>query len=107
MNSRFKGTLTVKEIAEWIGKSEVFVRKSIENGSLEIGAYTRGDRGSYYISPKLAWERLGYRRDETSIDHGSDDSDKRIDQSGSSREVLGNSLLSDRHNSEWNLHDRE
>lgn len=64
MSLSYKGTLTVKEIAEWIDKSEIFVRKAIENGSLDIGAYTRDERGSYYISPKLAWERLGYRRDE-------------------------------------------
>ena len=61
----YEGTLTVKEISAWIHRSEIFVRKAMENGSLDIGAYTReGSKGAYYISPKLAWERLGYRREE-------------------------------------------
>ena len=65
----YKGTLTIREIAEFIGKSEVFVRGSLENGSLGIGAYDRkGGRANYYISPKLAYERLGYVRDEKNID---------------------------------------
>ena len=80
----YKGTLSVKEISDWIGRSEVFVRKSIENGSLGIGAYTReGSKGAYYISPKLAWERLGYRRDEEGNADGSLYSIEYIDQGGS------------------------
>ena len=64
----YRGSLTIREIANFIGKSEVFVRKSIENGSLGIGAYDReGSRANYYISPKLAYERLGYRRNEENI----------------------------------------
>ena len=67
---RYDGTLTVGEIAEWIDRSPTFVRKAIKNGSLAIGAYTEeGSRSTFYISPKLAWERLGYRRDEE-IDSG-------------------------------------
>ena len=60
---------TVSEIAEYMGKSEVFVRKSIENGSLPIGCYVRqGTKGSYYISPKRAWVWLGYVRNEENTD---------------------------------------
>lgn len=52
-----------------MGKSETFVRKSIENGSLPIGCYVRqGTRGSYYISPKRSWVWLGYIRDEENTD---------------------------------------
>lgn len=59
------GTLSVEEIANFIGKSPMFVRRSIENGSLPIGAYDReGKRGNYYISPKRAYEYIGYKRDE-------------------------------------------
>ena len=64
-----KGSLSVKEIAEFIGKSEVFVRASIENGSLPIGSYDRkGKRANYFISPKRAYEWLGYIRHEENTD---------------------------------------
>lgn len=109
MNSRstwHRGTLTVKEIADWIDRSEIFVRKSIENGSLAIGAYTRqGSRGTYYISPKLAWERLGYRRDEESDYNNDPVTDHECFGSDGCREGLGNGLLSDRDNSEWHDND--
>lgn len=66
---RYDGSLSVKEIADWIDRSESFVRGAMENGSLAIGGYVRnGSRGAYYISPKLAWERLGYRRNEEDTD---------------------------------------
>ena len=82
---RYDGTLTVGEIAEWIDRSPTFVRKAIKNGSLAIGAYTEeGSRSTFYISPKLAWERLGYRRDEKDHDDGSAYSIEYINQSGSS-----------------------
>jgi len=56
-------SLSVKEIADFMGRSEVFVRGAIENGSLPIGCYTRnGSKGSYYISPKRAKEYLGYEK---------------------------------------------
>lgn len=59
----YAGTLSVEEIAHFMNKSPMFVRRSIENGSLPIGAYDRqGSRGSYYISPKRAEEYLGYVR---------------------------------------------
>ena len=81
---RFDGSLTVKEIADWTGRSEVFIRKSIENGSLGIGAYMRENKNaSYYISPKLAWERLGYRRDEENSDTHAAYSVEYVNQSGS------------------------
>lgn len=70
---RFDGTLSVEEIAAWIHRSPTFVRKAMKNGSLDIGAFTEeGSRSTFYISPKLAWERLGYRRDETNDDYSAD-----------------------------------
>jgi len=81
---RFDGTLKVEEIAAWIDRSPTFVRKAMKNGSLDIGAYTEeGSRSTFYISPKLAWERLGYRRDEESPGDGSAYSIEYINQSGS------------------------
>ena len=81
---RYDGSLTVGEIANFIDRSPTFVRNAIKNGSLDIGAYTeKGSRSTFYISPKLAWERLGYRRDEKDLGDGSAHSDEYIDQSGS------------------------
>lgn len=66
----YEGSLSVKEIAKFIGKSEVFVRKSIENGSLPIGSFNReGKKASYYISPKRAAEWIGYIRTDEKIDN--------------------------------------
>ena len=66
----YKGSLSVSEVAKFMGKSEIFVRKSIENGSLPIGSYDReGKRANYYISPKRAAEWLGYVRDEKADDN--------------------------------------
>lgn len=63
--SDWSGTLTIQEVARFMGRSEFFVRKSIENGSLPIGCFTReGKKAGYYISPKRAYEWLGYMRDE-------------------------------------------
>jgi len=59
------GSLSVEEVAEFMGKSKLFVRRSIENGTLPIGCYTKeGNRTSYYISPKRVYEYMGYKRDE-------------------------------------------
>lgn len=70
----FEGSLTIKELAHFMDKSEVFVRKSIENGSLPIGSYTReGKKSSYYISPKRAYEWLGYMRNEEENNYRIDD----------------------------------
>ena len=94
----YRGTLTIREIANFIGKSEVFVRRSIENGSLDIGAYDReGKRANYYISPKLAYERLGYKRDEENLgDYSADSSDYLYGSQGRCAEGMGNSLLNNR-----------
>lgn len=63
--ARWQGSIEVEEIARWMQKSPTFVRKSIENGSLPIGSYNKnGNRGSYYISPKRAYEYIGYIREE-------------------------------------------
>lgn len=70
----YKGTLSIEEVAAFMGKSKLFVRRSIENGSLPIGAYTKeGKVGSYYISPKRAYEYMGYKRDEESTNDSTDD----------------------------------
>lgn len=90
----YRGTLTIREIAGFIGKSEVFVRKSIENGSLPIGSYTReGKKASYFISPKRAEEWLGYKREENTNDDSSDAFDYFINGQSRSQDRLGNSLL--------------
>ena len=66
---KWNGTLTIQEVAEFMGKSVYFVRRSIENGSLPIGCYTReGEKAGYYISPKRAYEWLGYEREEITCD---------------------------------------
>ena len=104
----YQGTLTVKEIANWIDRSEVFVRRSIENGSLPIGAYTReGSKGAYYISPKRAWEYLGYKRDEENTDNHSTPLHDECNGSESSHKGMGNSLLLDRQDSIGNIHHSE
>lgn len=96
----YEGSLTVIEIAAWIHKSPHFVRKGIENGSLGIGGYVKeGSKGSYYISPKLAWERLGYRRNEENTDCNSTPLHDGCNNDRSSYEMLGNGILQDRHNS--------
>lgn len=70
----YNGSLTIDELATFMGKSKLFVRKSIENGSLPVGAYTKeGKKSSYYISPKRAYEYLGYKRDEESNDFNNAD----------------------------------
>lgn len=101
---RYDGSLTVKEIAGWIHRSEVFVRRALENGSLGIGAYNReGKNGSYYISPKLAWERLGYRRDEENTDSNSTPLHDECNRCKGCNEMLGNGILQDRHYSIGNM----
>jgi len=66
---RWQGSIDVEDIAKWMSKSPTFVRKSIENGSLPIGCYNKnGNRGSYYISPKRAYEYIGYIREEDKRD---------------------------------------
>lgn len=100
---RYDGTLTVEEIAAFTHKKPTFIRKAIENGSLPIGSYNReGSRASYYISPKRAYEWIGYKREE-SIDNNTPTPGDGDIRSNGSREGLGNSLLLDRHNSEWNM----
>lgn len=66
-----RGSLSVEEVASFMGKSKEFVRQAIENGSLPIGCYSRtGKKSSYYISPKRAEEWMGYKRDEENINNG-------------------------------------
>lgn len=60
----YSGSLTVGEIAKFMNKPDLFVREAIKNGSLPIGAYTMNKQASFYISPKRAYEYLGYRREK-------------------------------------------
>lgn len=70
-----RGSLTIDEVATYMGKSKLFVRKAIENGSLPIGCYTKnGNKASYYISPIRAYQWMGYKRDEESINDDTDGS---------------------------------
>ena len=101
-----EGSLTVEEIAAFTHKKPTFIRRAIENGSLPIGSYNReGSRASYYISPKRAYEWIGYRREENIDSNTSAPGDGDIGSYGS-RESMGNSLLLDRHNSEWDMDNR-
>ena len=66
----YDGSLSIEEVATFMNKSKLFVRKSIENGTLPIGCYVKeGNRTSFYISPKRAFEYMGYKRDEESINN--------------------------------------
>lgn len=54
--------ITVKRAAQLLGKSELFVRECIKNGSLPIGTATQlpgSSRWAFSISPKLLADYLG------------------------------------------------
>ena len=59
-----KGSPTIKDVAEIIGKDQTFVREGIEQGWLPIGickpAAKCGGRREFYISPRKLWEVTGY-----------------------------------------------
>lgn len=55
------GNVPVKVAASVMGKSEMYVRRAIEDGRIDIGCCSgRGKRKSYYISPKKLFELTGY-----------------------------------------------
>lgn len=56
-----QGNVPVKVASRVLGKSPLYVRHALEDGKLNIGCCSgRGQRKSYYISPKLLYELTGY-----------------------------------------------
>jgi hypothetical protein len=56
--------ITVKDAAERMGKSQMFIRAALRAGLLPIGvAVKTSSRYTYYISPKLLDDFVG-RREE-------------------------------------------
>ena len=55
------GNVPVKVAARVLGKSEIWVRKGMLEGWLNIGIANDGDnRCNIYISPKKLWELTGF-----------------------------------------------
>ncbi len=55
-----KRSISVKEAAQLMGKSEMFVRIGLQRGLLPIGtAIKMSSKYTYYISPKLLEEYIG------------------------------------------------
>jgi len=55
------GNVPVKVASRVLGKSQLYVRRAIEDGKLDIGCCSgRGKRKSYYISPKKLYELTGF-----------------------------------------------
>ena len=58
----FKRNVSIRETAQLMGKSEMFVRIGLRRGVLPIGTAIKlpdSSRYTYYISPKLLEEFLG------------------------------------------------
>lgn len=55
-------TISVKEAAKLMGKSEQFIRVGLRNKRLPFGvAVQMSTQWTYYISPKLFYEYIGYK----------------------------------------------
>ena len=55
-----KRSISVKEAAQLMGKSEMFVRIGLQRGLLPIGTAVKlSSKYTYYISPKLLEEYIG------------------------------------------------
>lgn len=55
------GNVPVKVAARVFGKSEIWVRRGMLDGWLDIGIANEGDtRCNVYISPKKLWELTGF-----------------------------------------------
>lgn len=55
------GNVPVKVASRVLGKSEIWIRKGMLQGWLDIGIANEGDnRCNIYISPKKLWELTGY-----------------------------------------------
>lgn len=63
-----KQAISVKEAAEIMGKSQQFVRVGLQRGILPFGTAMKiNEKGSmytYYISPKLFEEYVGYKYEQ-------------------------------------------
>lgn len=58
-------SISVKEAAKIMGKSEQFVRVGLQRGLLPFGqAIKMSSIYTYYISPKLFEEYVGYRYEQ-------------------------------------------
>lgn len=54
-------TISVKEASKLMGKSEQFIRVGLRNNRLPFGvAVQLSSQWTYYISPKLFYEYIGY-----------------------------------------------
>lgn len=55
------GNVPTKVAARVLGKSEIWIRRGMLDGWLDIGiAYESDNRCNIYISPKKLWELTGY-----------------------------------------------
>lgn len=54
-------TISVKEASKLMGKSEQFIRVGLRNNRLPFGvAVQLSSQWTYYISPKLFYDYIGY-----------------------------------------------
>ena len=62
--------ITIKQAAQIMGVSELFVRESIAQGKTDIGFCISGKHGkrSFYISPKKFEELTGYKAEGSEDD---------------------------------------
>lgn len=62
MDSR---TISVKDASKLMGKSEQFIRVGLRNNRLPFGvAVQLSSQWTYYISPKLFYDYIGYQPSE-------------------------------------------
>lgn len=55
-------TISVKEASKLMGKSEQFIRVGLRNNRLPFGvAVQLSSQWTYYISPKLFYDYIGYK----------------------------------------------
>lgn len=55
-------TISVKEASKLMGKSEQFIRVGLRNNRLPFGvAVQLSSQWTYYISPKLFYDYIGYQ----------------------------------------------
>lgn len=55
-------TISIKEASKLMGKSEQFIRVGLRNNRLPFGvAVQLSSQWTYYISPKLFYDYIGYK----------------------------------------------
>lgn len=65
----FDKKISIKKASSLMNKSEQFVRVGLQRGILPFGnAVKLSSRWSYYISPKLFYEYIGYVKKEEEND---------------------------------------